>query len=314
MLQKKNLMLWVLLLLIDRSSILAQKKPSNTVPFTVEKNIRYGQPKNASIKSKYYLLDLYRPQQAAAGKVPLIIMMHGGGFKLGSKKSNSTPVFSRSFAGLGFVCASINYRLSKKKPLGNFKDMAEGCFDALQDLQQAKQFLIQNADKFGIDTNHIMLAGNSAGGMMALQAVYSSPKKLTAIFDSAAAGHLSDTPFLQQITAVVNCWGGIYDSAWMAKAGVPVVSVHGGKDRVVQPIFTPPSLFGSIVVHRVLAQSGTPNAVKIYGGAGHELARPFNPFWAGPASRKRCRSAAIFIADFLRQQIVLSRTANAITN
>jgi acetyl esterase/lipase len=312
--QKKNLMLWVLLLLIGRSSILAQKNPSNTAPFTVEKNIRYGQPKKDGIKSKYYLLDLYRPQHAGTEKAPLIIMMHGGGFKLGSKKSNSTPVFSRSFAGLGFVCASINYRLSKKKPLSNFKDMAEGCFDALQDLQQAKQFLFQNADKFGIDTNYIILAGNSAGGMMALQAVYSSAKKLTAIFDSAAAGHLSDTPFLQQITAVVNCWGGIYDSAWLKAASLPVVSVHGGKDRVVQPIFTTPSLYGSIVVHRMLAASGAPNAVKIYSGAGHELARPFNPFWAGPASRKRCRSAAIFIADFLRKQIALGRTDDAATN
>jgi acetyl esterase/lipase len=308
------LLVWAHLLLIGGQKLWAQKNPSNAVPFTVEKNIRYGQPKNEKIKSKYYLLDLYRPQQATTAKAPLIIMMHGGGFKLGSKKSNSTPVFSRSFAALGFVCASINYRLSKKKPLGNFKDMAEGCFDALQDLQQAKQFLIQNADQFGIDTNHIILAGNSAGGMMALQAVYSSAKKLTAIFDSAAAVHLSDTPFLRQITAVVNCWGGIYDAAWLKAATIPVVSVHGGKDRVVQPTFTAPSLYGSVVVHRALAASGTPNAVKIYSGAGHELARPFNPFWAGPASRKRCRSAAIFIADFLRKQIVLSKTANAATN
>ncbi|ULQ53458.1 alpha/beta hydrolase [Flavihumibacter fluvii] len=269
----------------------------------IQKNIRYGQPVKSGIRSNYYLLDIYSPVSTSTIKRPLIIMMHGGGFKLGSKKSNSTPVFSKAFAQQGYICASLNYRLSKKRPLSSFKDLAEGCFDAIQDLQQAVTFLKLNAGKYGIDTNNIILAGNSVGGMMAIQAAYSSPAALTRIFDTKHAGNLSQKPFIEGITAIVNCWGGIYDSSWLNNARIPVVSVHGSKDRVVPINYSEPTVFGSSVMHRQLDQLGTPNQLKIYDGIGHELSRHFNPFWTGPAARKRCRDAALFITGFLGEQV-----------
>lgn len=280
----------------------AAGSPMEASNIRVERNIRYGKPPHAGIKDTYYLLDLYSP-----GKInkplPLIIMMHGGGFKLGSKKSNSTPVFARSFAEQGFICASINYRLSKKKPLSKFTDLAEGCYEAISDLQQAIAFLKERSGEYQIDTSRIILAGNSAGGMMALQAVYSSPALLVPLFDSTAHQTLSTEPFLRNISAVVNCWGGIYDSVWMKNASVRVISIHGSRDRVVPIEYADSTVFGSAVIHRQLNRLDVPNQLKLFDGIGHELAKPFNPFWNGPASKKRCREASVIIAEFLSRQI-----------
>lgn len=173
--------------------------PNNNIispEIKTQKNIVYGKPPKTGIKIKYYQLDLYSPSTDSIIKRPLIIMMHGGGFKLGSKTSNSTPVFSKAFAQRGYICASINYRLSRKKPLSNFKDLAEGCYDAIEDLQQAIHFLKQNAEKYRIDTNNIILAGNSAGGMAALQAVFSHPAALAGLFGNLQADSLSTKPFI----------------------------------------------------------------------------------------------------------------------
>lgn len=281
-------------------------KPNNQTilnDIKIQKNISYGRPVQKDIKEKYYLLDLYTPVSGSTANRPLIIMMHGGGFKLGSKTSNSTPVFSKAFAQRGYICASINYRLSRKKPLSNFKDLAEGCYDAIADLQQAIHFLKQNAEKYGIDTNNIILAGNSAGGMTALQAVFSHPAALSDLFGNPQADSLSDKPFIGNIKAVVNCWGAIYDSTWLRNARIPVVCIHGEKDRVVPLNFKDSTVFGSAVIHRQLDLLGIPNQIKVYAGIGHELARHFNPLWTGSKAKKRCRDAAAFICSFLDEQI-----------
>lgn len=275
-----------------------------------QKNIVYGTPPKTGIKTKYYQLDIYSPLTNSVIKRPLIIMMHGGGFKLGSKTSNSTPVFSKAFAQRGYICASINYRLSRKKPLSNFKDLAEGCYDAIADLQQAINFLKKNAEKYNIDTNNIILAGNSAGGMTALQAVFSNPAALANLFGNHQADSLSNKPFVGNIKAVVNCWGAIYDSAWLRNARVPVVCIHGEKDRVVPLNFKDSTVFGSAVIHRQLNLLGIPNEIKVYEGSGHELARHFNPLWTGSKAKKRCRDAAAFICSFLAEQIALPPMAS----
>ena len=100
--------------------------------------------------------------------------MHGGGFKFGSKKARSTRIWSKNFAHKGYLCAAINYRLSKKNPLRNFKALVKGCYEAIEDLEQAIVFFKKNNALYRIDTNCIILAGNSAGAMIALQSIYSS--------------------------------------------------------------------------------------------------------------------------------------------
>lgn len=106
----------------------------------ITKNISYSAHIPTGIKEKYYQLDLYHAMQDSSTRRPLIIWMHGGGFKFGSKKAKGIRLWSKSFARRGYVCAAINYRLSKKNPLRNFPALVKGCYEAIQDVTQAIAF------------------------------------------------------------------------------------------------------------------------------------------------------------------------------
>src|SRR5476651_177215 len=112
---------------------------------------------------KAYLFDLYQPKgDESTTARPLIIWMHGGGFKYGSKTSKGVKVWSKSFAQRGYVCASINYRLGSINTLLHFDDMIKAAFYATQDAKMAVAYFRKNAAKYQIDPNKIILGGNSA--------------------------------------------------------------------------------------------------------------------------------------------------------
>lgn len=94
-------------------------------------------------------LDLYLPKNST-GKRPLVIWIHGGGWRQGSKeKCRAVPLVNR-----GFVVASINYRLS-----------SHAVFPAqINDCKAAIRWLRKNADQYGIDETKIGVWGSSAGG------------------------------------------------------------------------------------------------------------------------------------------------------
>jgi acetyl esterase/lipase len=96
--------------------------------------------------------DLYLP--AAPAPHPLVIWIHGGGWKFGDK----AWMFSiRKLTRHGFAIASIQYRLS-----GTAKYPA-----AIVDCRDALHWLEQNGASYGLDTRHIFLSGGSAGGHLA---------------------------------------------------------------------------------------------------------------------------------------------------
>lgn len=63
----------------------------------------------------------------------------------------------------GFAIASVDYRLS---PVAKFPAQ-------IHDIKSAIRFLRANAERFGVDTNRFVLAGNSAGGHLAVLAAVS---------------------------------------------------------------------------------------------------------------------------------------------
>jgi acetyl esterase/lipase len=99
-------------------------------------------------------LDLYRPA-SGAGPFPGVVFIHGGAWAIGSKAD-----FQRQAAYLatqGYVCVSINYRLSQEAPYPA----------ALYDAKAAVRWMRANAQKYGVDPNRIAAAGGSAGGQLA---------------------------------------------------------------------------------------------------------------------------------------------------
>jgi acetyl esterase/lipase len=111
-----------------------------------QKNITY-----AEISSGPQLLDLYHPANAK-GPAPLIIWIHGGGWKNGSKE-NCLPI-RMGFTERGYAVASINYRLT-----------GEASFPAqIEDCKSAVRWLRVHAKEYGLDADHFGAWGSSAGG------------------------------------------------------------------------------------------------------------------------------------------------------
>ncbi len=82
------------------------------------------------------------------------------------------------FSRLGYVCAAIDYRLGQTNFRFDIDGIVRNCYAAVHDTRQAIAYFKANAARLRIDTSRIILAGNSAGGMMALQTAYASDAEM----------------------------------------------------------------------------------------------------------------------------------------
>lgn len=114
---------------------------------SILRDIEYARPLGQSLK-----LDLYRPG-SFQGSLPIVVFIHGGGWKSGDK-ANAMPAV---LAGYGYAVASINYRLSPQAP-----------FPAqIQDCKAAVRWLRANAGTYRLDPSRVGVWGSSAGGHLA---------------------------------------------------------------------------------------------------------------------------------------------------
>ena len=96
-------------------------------------------------------LDLYLPD--AKGPLPLIIWIHGGAFRMGSKLDH-VPL---EYIDFGYAVASVNYRLSQ-----------HAIFPAqIQDVKAAVRWLRAHAHAYQLDPQRFCAWGPSAGGHLA---------------------------------------------------------------------------------------------------------------------------------------------------
>lgn len=103
---------------------------------------------------KEHTLDIYYPENAA-GKLPVIVDIHGGGWMAGSKEINKN--YCLDLASRGYCVFNLNYRLAGKY---RFKDQIEDIFAALEWIYNA-------AENYPADLNNCFLTGDSAGGHLA---------------------------------------------------------------------------------------------------------------------------------------------------
>ncbi|PTQ99664.1 carboxylesterase family protein [Mucilaginibacter yixingensis] len=266
----------------------------------------YAADTTSAANRKANLFDLYTPHNDEVRNRPLIIWMHGGGFVFGSKRDDNIRLWSETFARRGYVCAAIDYRMGKKSTLFSFGKLIQAAYPAVLDARQAVRYFKEHAAKFGIDPNRIILAGNSAGAMMALQAAFSNNRELAdslRIKNPAGFGTVNDGP--TKVMAVVNFWGGIYNINWLKNEPTPVVSVYGSKDKIVHPGVNKGTYGGQAIYEKAKALK-RPDDVKVFEGYGHELYRHFNPLPLHPGKagiRRRWLEAGQFAADFLAKLI-----------
>ena len=113
-------------------------------------NVEYGRHDGEAL-----LGDAYLPK--AAGKYPVVIAVHGGGWQGGSKASYR--FLGPWLAQRGYAVFSIDYRLVKP----GRKMFPESVLDA----RAAVKFMRSRAGEFGVDPDRIALMGDSAGAHLA---------------------------------------------------------------------------------------------------------------------------------------------------
>lgn len=183
-------------------------------------------------------LDLYLPQNDTSKQRPLLMLIHGGAFFNGDKASEAYIKWSKHFAALGFVVASINYRMGFL-PSADQIDCAG--YRAVQDAHAAMRFLVHNAAKYRINTDWIFVGGTSAGAITALNLAFmrnqNRPKSTRGNLLKDDMGNIeSVSPQYTEkfsIKAVANMWGAVHDLNMIANAKTSIISFHGDADNIV---------------------------------------------------------------------------------
>jgi len=159
---------------------------------------------------KNLLLDLYQPEKSE-GLLPVVVWIHGGAFRGGSKDDGQTQTASW-LATQGYAVASINYRLS-----------SEALFPAqIHDCKAAVRWLRANAAAYGLDSNRIGAFGASAGG-------YVSAMLGTAGGVPELEGDLGNLKESSRVQAVVDFFGPT-DFLKMDAAALPGGQKHDPAD------------------------------------------------------------------------------------
>ena len=116
----------------------------------------------ASHDGKAITLSIWKPG-TAAGKAPVLVMTHGGGFAGGSVTEQFLP-YARWFANQGYLVVGANYTLSSRSV--HAWNLAEG------QIACALQWTGNKAAAFGGDVSKLAMYGESAGGNLVINASY----------------------------------------------------------------------------------------------------------------------------------------------
>ena len=216
------------------------------------------------------LLDLYAPDVDLSGKsVPSMVIIHGGGFKGGTRTKEELVDYAERFAAQGYLAISIDYRVSGQVPELNPQfaslytqlvtteveeeaQQALGMFSAMEDSLKAMAWLENHAEGQGFEISALGLLGSSAGGITSLNVGYG----------------LNDYGFaVPEFKVVVNHWGNLLIDQESGKPSITadeaaLISVHGTEDPTV--LYS-----GSVEIHARADEIGLTNELITSEGAGH---------------------------------------------
>lgn len=118
-----------------------------------DKEVLYKTVDNIALK-----LHIFNPEgHTVNDKRPAILFFFGGGWMGGNPKQFYQQ--AKSFAGLGFVAISADYRVIKKHKTTPF--------ESVKDAKSSIRWVRKHAAELGIDPDRIVSAGGSAGGHLA---------------------------------------------------------------------------------------------------------------------------------------------------
>lgn len=223
-------------------------------------------------------LDLYLPDEVE--NPPLVVFIHGGGWRNGSYKACRTAWLTDH----GFAVASVSYRLTDK---GAFPIQSHDCKGAIR-------WLRAHAKEYGYNAEKVGVAGTSAGGHLALvmgttadnEALEGTvggnndqSSRVQAVVDFygpsdfVARSKNQPSKTEQPDSPVFLLLGGaasknvekakLASPAWqVTKDDAPLLIIHGDKDKTV-------NLRQSKRIEAVYKEAGLPVSLEVIPGAGH---------------------------------------------
>lgn len=224
---------------------------------TAYRNLTYASPAGKPLR-----LDLYVPRHVE--NPPLLIWIHGGGWRYGDKRLR---FFLRDLTAEGFAVATVQYRLTWS---AHWPAQRDDCLAAFEWLQR-------HGRTYGYDASRIGLGGDSAGGHLA--ALLGTLQGRPAVDAVAAFYPVTDCVKLgahfrsNERNLLVRLFGGSYEDTLQAAADAspvnhvtssspPFLLIHGDRDKVV-----PLSQSESLRDH--LRKSGVPVELLVIEGGGH---------------------------------------------
>jgi acetyl esterase/lipase len=178
--------------------------------------------------SDAWRLDLAMPEYDGAARRPAIVIVHGGGWRAGSKRDRPYRVMLLEYALKGYVTVSVDYRLVGEAPF-------PAC---IEDVKCAVRWLRAHADEYGVDPDRIGTYGHSAGAHLAM---------MLALCPSSA-GMEGDGGWDDFSSAVTAAAGGATPTSlgsrfadgdrysplnYVSGDGPPILLLHGTDDDVV---------------------------------------------------------------------------------
>lgn len=193
---------------------------------SVTHDLQYGSAPDNSGNPVALKLDLYQPAGDAQTRRPAVVWVHGGSFCCGDKTSPEIVDLSNTFAKLGYVAVSINYRLLATQSCGG-SSLGGSCvtaaLEAQHDAQAAVRWLRARASTYRIDPGRIGIGGSSAGAITAtLVGLHSEDPG-----SSGNAGFPSSVGGFQSLS------GGLPGGIFAGAGDAPGVLFHGTADGVV---------------------------------------------------------------------------------
>lgn len=226
-------------------------------------SILFGQTKETHIYSikdgEELKLDIYFPESIHSNSnLPTIVWMHGGGFSGGNREAPDETKFCHEITKRNFIAVSISYRLTRKNTKEGFgcdcpKEVKIETFQkASEDYLDAVKYLIQNKEKFKIDSEKIIAGGSSAGAEGILNAIFLKEKRFGNKYENI---HFAG--FISLAGASVK------EVEIDEENSIPALFFHGAKDDVV-PFETAPHHFCKENQPGFLVLKGSKTLVEAY--------------------------------------------------
>lgn len=126
-------------------------------------------------------MDVYDPADGSETSIngidkPTVIFMFGGGFIRGTRDDEDYNKWFEAMTENGYRIISIDYRLglkgSDKVGVAQVNVLDNAIHMAVEDLFSATNFILDNADQFGVSADNLVISGSSAGAISAMQAEY----------------------------------------------------------------------------------------------------------------------------------------------